>query len=122
MKIETKFNIGDIVFYTTIGGDIQEVKILLIEIHKYGCIVYRIVKTDDENFTSCINTEANNLFSTYEEAKRTILKIQKDNLEIDIGRLIDEFANKFNINIENVKYENGELSFEEIKNDSVLES
>lgn len=92
MKVETKFNVGDIVY--TVSGEIQvhridEINIIVAEEAKY-LVRYNLAKCTDRFQTkSRANTYVveRNLFSTKEEAAQFWL--EKQNMSIGVQNVVD---------------------------------
>lgn len=119
MKIETKFEIYDKVYYIDFEDKIREGQICQIIMHSNGELSYRIWYNADNlgNIENTEKTEAK-LYYTIEEAIKAKMDIDKQNLEIKIQNLINDFVNIYQINNSFVKFENGKLSFKEMENEN----
>ena len=114
MKIETKFNIGDIV-WVYFYDNISECKIEEITIGSNN-ITYSVSTMKQ---IMLYNIGEYRIFKTQEEAMQHSIKIAKDNFNLLVQETINEckekYETKFNVRISNIKFENDEITFDEVK-------
>lgn len=107
MEIKTKYELYDIVYFF-VEDDIKTGQIIEIIISKSG-ISYIICYSSENSYQldKSIKKEEIELFSTKEDILK--MKIAKNNLEIEIQDLINHFARDFNIDIVDIKYNEGKI-------------